>query len=208
MEDWQMMKKIWKDEEAVSPVIAVILMVAITVVLAAVLYVWAQSFAGDTKGVTTIAWGMEEHGGDYLISITTVEPTPLEDVTWTILDENRIIADKDDPGTLNVRMDGNLDEILWDVGERDDADVTVEDRWYSQDPDADPVASNNHTLYIVYIDTDEDGKLSSGDSIWIRSYENDDPLAGRGIAEEDFRFRMVNDNNGNQYGNDLIMLGT
>lgn len=43
------MKKIWKirkDSEAVSPVIATILMVAITVVLAAVLYVMVMGFGG------------------------------------------------------------------------------------------------------------------------------------------------------------------
>ena len=39
------------EEEAVSPVIATILMVAITVVLAGVLYVWASSLAeGNTEG--------------------------------------------------------------------------------------------------------------------------------------------------------------
>lgn len=45
------MKKIWKirkDSEAVSPVIATILMVAITVVLAAVLYVMVMGFGGNT----------------------------------------------------------------------------------------------------------------------------------------------------------------
>ena len=36
--------RIVKNDDGVSPVIAVILMVAITVVLAAVLYVWAASF--------------------------------------------------------------------------------------------------------------------------------------------------------------------
>jgi flagellin-like protein len=35
------------DDEAVSPVIAVILMVAITVVLAATVYVWVQGYSGD-----------------------------------------------------------------------------------------------------------------------------------------------------------------
>ena len=39
-----------KNEEAVSPVIATILMVAITVVLAGVLYVWASSLAGESTG--------------------------------------------------------------------------------------------------------------------------------------------------------------
>lgn len=48
------MKKIWKirrDEEAVSPVIATILMVAITVVLAAVLYIMVT---GMTSGPSTL----------------------------------------------------------------------------------------------------------------------------------------------------------
>ena len=39
-----------RNEEAVSPVIATILMVAITVVLAGVLYVWASSLADDSTG--------------------------------------------------------------------------------------------------------------------------------------------------------------
>jgi flagellin-like protein len=40
-----MYKKMWKDEQAVSPVIATILMVAITVVLAGVLVVYMQQFS-------------------------------------------------------------------------------------------------------------------------------------------------------------------
>ena len=50
------MKKIWairKDAEGVSPVIATILMVAITVVLAAVLYVMVLGFGGDTTTTPT-----------------------------------------------------------------------------------------------------------------------------------------------------------
>jgi archaeal type IV pilus assembly protein PilA len=48
MEDLKMMKKIWKNRSGVSPVIATILMVAITVVLAAVLYVMVMGFGGST----------------------------------------------------------------------------------------------------------------------------------------------------------------
>jgi flagellin-like protein len=50
------MKKIWKirkDSEAVSPVIATILMVAITVVLAAVLYVMVMGFGGTSTQTPT-----------------------------------------------------------------------------------------------------------------------------------------------------------
>ncbi|HUU07536.1 MAG TPA: type IV pilin N-terminal domain-containing protein, partial [Thermoplasmata archaeon] len=50
------MKKIWairKDAEGVSPVIATILMVAITVVLAAVLYVMVLGFGGTSTQTPT-----------------------------------------------------------------------------------------------------------------------------------------------------------
>ncbi len=50
------MKKMWKmrkDKSAVSPVIATILMVAITVVLAAVLYVMVMGFGGSTNNTPT-----------------------------------------------------------------------------------------------------------------------------------------------------------
>ncbi|MDD1755553.1 MAG: type IV pilin N-terminal domain-containing protein [Methanomassiliicoccales archaeon] len=51
------MKKIWKmKKDAVSPVIATILMVAITVVLAAVLYVMVMGFGGPTESTPTGAF--------------------------------------------------------------------------------------------------------------------------------------------------------
>jgi flagellin-like protein len=53
MEDINM-KNEMKNEQAVSPVIATILMVAITVVLAGVLYVWANSLASDQPDAGTL----------------------------------------------------------------------------------------------------------------------------------------------------------
>ena len=47
--------KKWMDEEAVSPVIATILMVAITVVLAAVLYVMVMGLGGQESQTTPVA---------------------------------------------------------------------------------------------------------------------------------------------------------
>ncbi|MDP6869831.1 MAG: type IV pilin [Candidatus Poseidoniaceae archaeon] len=67
-----------RNDEAVSPVIATILMVAITVVLAGVLYVWASSLAGDSTGGTleTYTWSdkdaagsMSDGAGDALIEV-------------------------------------------------------------------------------------------------------------------------------------------
>lgn len=49
-------EKLAKARDAVSPVIAVILMVAITVVLAATVYVWVSDFGGDVTPAPKITF--------------------------------------------------------------------------------------------------------------------------------------------------------
>ncbi len=66
-------KRFRRDDDAVSPVIAVILMVAITVVLAAVLYNWAMQFMTTDKqtpraGATTAA-----HTEGFQVSIIDID---------------------------------------------------------------------------------------------------------------------------------------
>ena len=64
------------DEQAVSPVIATILMVAITVVLSGVIYVWASSLADTSaKGVPRITFTLDssqaaEDNGFHRITVT------------------------------------------------------------------------------------------------------------------------------------------
>jgi len=54
------------DEQAVSPVIATILMVAITVVLSGVIYVWASSLADTSaKGVPRMTFDVDSSSGDF-----------------------------------------------------------------------------------------------------------------------------------------------
>jgi flagellin-like protein len=53
-----------KDEKAVSPVIAVILMVAITVVLAGVLYVWVTSLSSTEDTVENIVATLDQGDGN------------------------------------------------------------------------------------------------------------------------------------------------
>jgi flagellin-like protein len=65
----ELMETLSSDDEAVSPVIATILLVAITVVLSGVIYVWAQSLASDSTGkatprLTFDSSAMFEHTGD------------------------------------------------------------------------------------------------------------------------------------------------
>ena len=65
----ELMESLSSDDEAVSPVIATILLVAITVVLSGVIYVWAQSLASDAGGKATprLTFDSEaEVGGDIL----------------------------------------------------------------------------------------------------------------------------------------------
>ena len=60
------MKNEMKNEEAVSPVIATILMVAITVVLAGVLYVWASDLASSNQsdGPSMYVLSANDHADD------------------------------------------------------------------------------------------------------------------------------------------------
>jgi flagellin-like protein len=77
------MKKMWKikkDKSAVSPVIATILMVAITVVLAAVLYVMVMGFGGNTNSTPTGSFtSVTGTTANKVISVGAVSPT----VKWT-----------------------------------------------------------------------------------------------------------------------------
>jgi flagellin-like protein len=80
------MKKIWtsrKNEEAVSPVIATILMVAITVVLAAVLYVMVLGIGGGSTDTTIVTMTKSSTAAQYIYTVNSVSsknPIPLTDV--------------------------------------------------------------------------------------------------------------------------------
>ncbi len=88
------MKQIWKKKDGVSPVIATILMVAITVVLAAVLYVMVSGYmtGGNTPTsgtLTYLAGSSNPSNGTAVFSLALTTPdNPLEtDVSMTVLDD-------------------------------------------------------------------------------------------------------------------------
>ena len=63
-DDEEEVESMAEDDAAVSPVIATILMVAITVVLSGVIYVWASSLAEtDVKGVPRVTFDIEDING-------------------------------------------------------------------------------------------------------------------------------------------------
>ena len=74
-----------KNKEAVSPVIGVILMVAITVVLAAVLYVWVSGFMTTTTGgvyaISTGSWSGSTN--NLTASVSVISTTPSSGIKWS-----------------------------------------------------------------------------------------------------------------------------
>ena len=67
-----------EDEQAVSPVIATILMVAITVVLSGVIYVWASSLADTSaKGVPRMTFDVDNVDGEFYRIVVTASQVEL-----------------------------------------------------------------------------------------------------------------------------------
>ena len=124
------MKNEMKNDEAVSPVIATILMVAITVVLAGVLYVWASDLASqnqsDGPSMYVLTAGdhtedVEDHGG--LMTLTFGNGADLDWALVTI----EVVKDSvpyacDNPGTsatgkCAVAQTQTDDDEHWTKGE-------------------------------------------------------------------------------------------
>ena len=74
-----------KNDEAVSPVIATILMVAITVVLAGVLYVWANSLASDQPESGSLN---NFNASDATSFTSAATDDTLLRISWTYADED------------------------------------------------------------------------------------------------------------------------
>jgi len=126
------MQKENRNEEAVSPVIATILMVAITVVLAGVLYVWASSLAEDNTDGNLALYafsGKDAQGtpgtgtADNLIMLTMDQGG---DINWAAVSVKLAIDGAapvtcDNPGgeggVCSLVEFGNTDDQVWSVGD-------------------------------------------------------------------------------------------
>lgn len=126
------MKNENKNEEAVSPVIATILMVAITVVLAGVLYVWASSLAeGNTDGdLSLYAFSAVDSNGapttatdDNLIRVTMDQGS---DLNWASVSVSISVNGEAPITCSNPGLDGadcsavefgDTSDNVWSVGD-------------------------------------------------------------------------------------------
>lgn len=74
-------RKFKKNAEAVSPVIATILMVAITVVLAAVLLVMVMNMTEDTPPSSAIITATTDDAGNLTVTVSVINaPAPASDI--------------------------------------------------------------------------------------------------------------------------------
>ena len=145
------------DDAAVSPVIATILMVAITVVLSGVIYVWASSLADvDTKGVPRITFDIEDidaydaDTGHWRISVQAAE-TDLATQAVVL----RIIYTDADGNTATH-----------------DANLADTNGVYGFNPD-------NSDAFVTFVDqvnkegTDSVSTFNTGDTIFVRTHAPD-----------------------------------
>ncbi len=155
------LKKMWLDDEAVSPVIAVILMVAITVVLAAVLYIWAQSFVVQDKDTPRGAMSSQEVKGNFQIKVTTMAPAVAGgDIKFILIRTDTGAPVVDETGRT---IQGELNDI-YNVKLRNPVDGSV---MTLKDNNGD-----EYKNYITWMDSNQDNKLTSGDQIIILGRDN------------------------------------
>jgi len=109
------MKRLNRKEEAVSPVIATILMVAITVVLAATLYMMVGDIGGE--GGTPVAGEIAQHDGTTFRFVSLSTPSSAEpgDLEITVItseeingDTEFIVEDADVDDAWSVLSDGEV----------------------------------------------------------------------------------------------------
>jgi flagellin-like protein len=106
-----------KDEEAVSPVIATILMVAITVVLAAVLYIMVIGLAPSGTNVPTGVWGQKTPVSSTAYNVdfgkVSGEPRPMDlqiILVRNVTNQGTYTFATNDDGDLNFVPGSGTDE--------------------------------------------------------------------------------------------------
>ena len=150
----KLLKKLRKNEEAVSPVIAVILMVAITVVLAAVLYNWAMQFMQTDKQTPRAGAVTEPHAVGFKMKIVDID----KEIAVTAVEYYL----KDAGGVAVPGEQGSVEDIYG---------LKIEDEGVT----------------IAFDDADRDGKLSSGDTFFVKDLDHG------GVAASGYSLRIAFD---------------
>ena len=184
--------RIVKNDEGVSPVIAVILMVAITVVLAAVLYVWAASFLEQGESAPIATFFVQE-GSDGIYHVDVIKVSKQEDLAGFSF------YLKDETGSTYVGAGQGFGEIAMQIvgGEEHGIDTAYNGSDEQLSNRATNVSNDDGTEYPVHFnDNDRDGKLSAGDQFLVYGNGN----AASGPASDNWRLDIQFDASGDIIG--------
>lgn len=191
-EDATMEHRIVKNDEGVSPVIAVILMVAITVVLAAVLYVWAASFLEQGESAPIATFFVQE-GSDGIYHVDVIKVSKQENLAGFSF------YLKDETGSTYVGAGHGFGEVAMQIVGGEEHGI---DQSYSGDDEqlksrAANVSNDDGSAYPVHFnDNDRDEKLSAGDQFLVYGTGN----AASGPASDNWRLDIQFDASGDIIG--------
>ncbi len=155
--------RIEQDNEGVSPVIAVILMVAITVVLAAVLYVWAASFLEQGESAPIATFFVQE-GSDGIYHVDVIKVSKQENLAAFSF------YLKDETGSTYVGQGHGFGEVAMQIiaGEEHGIDTAYGGDDQQLLDRRDNISADDGTNYPVsFNDHDRDGELSAGDQYMV-----------------------------------------
>lgn len=169
-----MKKYVGEDTVGVSPVIAVILMVAITVVLAGVVYVWVSSFSSDSDNrLSYVGYDIKSVDTDWVITIGKVQGAslPFDGIQFIISDVNGVNIYTKTVHDMNPYAFAKDESLVYPIAENNSAvvssatglPVTVNDDY-----------NDYEGAILVLIDIDNNYALSTGDSIRLFSDVNGD----------------------------------
>ena len=184
--------RIVKNDEGVSPVIAVILMVAITVVLAAVLYVWAASFLEQGESAPIATFFVQE-GSDGIYHVDVIKVSKQEDLAGFSF------YLKDETGSTYVGGGHGFGEIAMQIvgGEEHGIDTAYNGGDEQLENRRDNVSADDGEEFPVsFNDNDRDGKLSAGDQFMVYGNGN----AANGPAADNWRLDIQFDASGDIIG--------
>ena len=189
--------RIEHDEEGVSPVIAVILMVAITVVLAAVLYVWAASFLeqGDASPIGMFTSTVSSNGEYYVTVVTVSANQDLEAFSYALKDSTDTTNEFGEIAMQN--LSGNPVGI--------DASYSAKCGGAEQPACIDDLTTRSNAVdsddgsnyAVAFYDNDRDGRMSPGDKFTVRGNHGSE---ANGPAKDDWSLEVSFDNTGDVIG--------
>ena len=181
--------RIEKNDEGVSPVIAVILMVAITVVLAAVLYVWAASFLeqGESAPIATFFVSQDSANVYHVEVIKVSKQEDLLGFSYFL---------KDGSGSTFVGGNGFGEVAMqFQGGEEMGIDMTYNGDDEALERRAANVSNDDGSMFPVrFSDNDRDGTLSAGDQFMVYGTGHNGP------ADDDWKLDVKFDLTGDIIG--------